>query len=90
MNLPGYDRWKTTPPDEPEPDAYCNKCGRPMWEGDVLYTVDGGICEVCLDENYKSFVQEEQDMKYWTCPKCGANLDCGEKCDCEECKDGKR
>ena len=23
-------------------------------------------------------------MKYWTCPKCGANLDIGEKCDCEE------
>lgn len=19
---------------------------------------------------------------YWTCPNCGANLDCGEKCDC--------
>ena len=23
-------------------------------------------------------------MKYWTCPKCGANLDFGEKCDCED------
>lgn len=21
-------------------------------------------------------------MGYWTCPYCGANLDCGEKCDC--------
>jgi hypothetical protein len=20
---------------------------------------------------------------YWTCPNCGANLDPGEKCDCE-------
>ena len=20
---------------------------------------------------------------YWTCPKCGANLDLGERCDCE-------
>ena len=26
-------------------------------------------------------------MKYWTCPKCGANLDFGEKCDCKEEKD---
>lgn len=26
-------------------------------------------------------------MKYWTCPKCGANLDHGEKCDCEDGKD---
>ena len=56
MELPGYDEWKTTPPEEPKPDAYCNRCGRPMWEGDVLYAVDGGICEVCLDENYRSYV----------------------------------
>ena len=21
---------------------------------------------------------------YWTCPYCGANLDPGEKCDCQE------
>jgi len=21
---------------------------------------------------------------YWTCPECGANLDPGEKCDCEQ------
>lgn len=21
---------------------------------------------------------------YWTCPKCGANLDPGEQCDCRE------
>ena len=90
MNLPGYDEWKMTPPDESEPKAHCYCCEKPLYEGDVLYTVDGGICEVCLNENYKSFVQEEQGMKYWTCPKCGANLDHGEKCDCEECKDGKR
>ncbi len=25
-------------------------------------------------------------MQYWTCPECGANLDPGEKCDCEEQK----
>lgn len=22
-------------------------------------------------------------MMFWTCPHCGANLDHGEKCDCE-------
>lgn len=22
-------------------------------------------------------------MMYWTCPNCGANLDPGEKCDCD-------
>ncbi len=25
-------------------------------------------------------------MQYWTCPECGANLDPGEKCDCEKNK----
>lgn len=24
---------------------------------------------------------------YWTCPHCGANLDPGEKCDCQMAKD---
>lgn len=22
-------------------------------------------------------------MLYWTCPRCGSNLDAGERCDCE-------
>lgn len=26
-------------------------------------------------------------MYYWTCSRCGANLDPNEKCDCEEEKD---
>ena len=56
MNLPGYDEWKTTPPDESEPKAHCYHCGKPLYEGDVLYTVDGGICEDCLEDNYKSYV----------------------------------
>lgn len=25
-------------------------------------------------------------MYYWTCSRCGANLDPGERCDCEENK----
>lgn len=26
---------------------------------------------------------------YWTCPHCGANLDPGEKCDCQESENEK-
>ena len=78
-----YDTVKTTPPEQTKSKVKCNICGEVLYEGDVLYTIDGGICEVCLEENYKSFVQEES-MKYWTCPNCGANLDLGEKCDCED------
>lgn len=50
-----YDEWKTTPPDDPEPVAHCNCCGDPIYEGEVLYTIDGGICERCLNDNYKSY-----------------------------------
>ena len=55
-HIPNYDNWKTTPPDDPEPVTHCSRCGDPLYEGDVLYGIDGGICERCLDENYKSFV----------------------------------
>lgn len=51
--FPNYDNWKTTPPEEPEPVEYCHQCGAPMYEGDVLYTIDGGICEDCLRDDYR-------------------------------------
>ena len=57
MELGSYDGWKTTPP-EPKPLRKCNMCGEDLYEGDVLYTIDGGICEDCLEDHYKSFVQE--------------------------------
>ncbi len=53
--MSSYDEWKTTPPDDPEPVAHCNYCEAPINEGDVLYTIDGGICETCLNDNYKSY-----------------------------------
>ena len=55
-SIPGYDRWKTTPPDEPEPKEHCAKCGKPIYEGDTLYTIEGGICENCLNDNYMLLV----------------------------------
>lgn len=56
--IKGYDEWKTTPPEE-EPVEYCSMCGCPMYAGDVLYTIDGGICEECLNDNYR----ETLDLK---------------------------
>ncbi len=32
---------------------------------------------------YPSTLTDVTDI-YWTCTRCGANLDPGEKCDCEE------
>ena len=52
-HIPGYDEWKTSAPDEQEPVAYCSRCGDPLYEGDALYTVDGGICEKCLSDGYR-------------------------------------
>ena len=51
--IPGYDVWKTAPPHDPDPVTYCNICGGPIYEGDALFTIDGGICEDCLNDYYK-------------------------------------
>lgn len=51
-SIPGYDDWKTSPP-ESKPVAYCAICGDELYEGDVLYTVNGGICERCLNDHYR-------------------------------------
>ena len=54
--IPGYDDWKTTLPEEPEPETYCIGFGAPLYEGDVLYTIDGGICEDCLRDLYRKIL----------------------------------
>lgn len=51
-SIPGYDDWKTSPP-ESKSVAYCAICGDEMHEGDPLYTIDGGICERCLNDHYR-------------------------------------
>ena len=56
--IPYYDEWKTTPQDE-RPVTHCAICGTEMYEGDVLYTIDGGICKKCLNKNYKQYVSAE-------------------------------
>lgn len=54
--IPNYDKRKMNLPDDPEPKAHCNHCGEALYEGEVIYAVDGGICESCLNDNYRSFV----------------------------------
>lgn len=31
-------------------------CGDPIYEGDVLYTVDGGLCENCMEDRYRTII----------------------------------
>lgn len=52
-HIPGYDDWKTTPPDEPDPVKHCAYCRCELYEGDVVYAVDGEICEKCLERDYR-------------------------------------
>ena len=53
-SIPGYDDWKTMPPDDPEPVTTCKCCGTPLYEGDYLYTVnDEHLCEDCLNDMYR-------------------------------------
>lgn len=56
-SIPGYDDWKTTPPDDPEPASVCDCCGCEVYEGDYIYTIDGErLCEDCLNANYRRVV----------------------------------
>ena len=53
MKIPGYDKWKTTPP-QPEPSTYCDCCGCELYEGDYLYTINGEkLFEDCVNEEYR-------------------------------------
>ena len=55
-----YDDLKTTPPEpEPEPVTYCSICGCEIWEGDEFYTIDGAICEDCLNDEYRKIASFE-------------------------------
>ena len=50
----GYDEWKTTPPEEPEPVEVCSRCGNGLYEGDYLYPIDGEkLCENCVKDEYR-------------------------------------
>lgn len=50
-SIPGYDRWKTTEPEEqPEAVLHCDMCGEPIYEGDTYYDIAGDrICANCMD-----------------------------------------
>lgn len=54
--IPGYDQWKTSLPEEQKPKEHCAMCGDPIYEGDVLYTVDGGLCENCMEDRYRTII----------------------------------
>lgn len=50
-HIPGYDAWKTTPPDDPEPVEHCDICGAPIYEGDYITDIRGEKwCDECLKE----------------------------------------
>lgn len=57
--------WKLYGPEalypEPKPITYCNSCGCELYEGDVIYTIDGGICEECLNDRYMEYVNAEDE-----------------------------
>ena len=52
--IPGYDAWKQRVPDEPEPVEVCTCCGKELFAGDYIYTIDGEkLCEDCLNDEYR-------------------------------------
>lgn len=51
-------------------DSHCGSCGDDMWEGDMVYAVDGAfVCPDCADNNGNvcdcgNFKKEEYDECY--------------------------
>lgn len=53
----GYDDWKTTPPDDPDPAGYCDICGAPVYEGDYLTDICGEKwCDDCLNDRLRRMI----------------------------------
>lgn len=54
-NIPGYDSWKTTPSDDPDPVAFCDNCDAPLYKGDSIYMHinEENLCEVCMNDMYR-------------------------------------
>lgn len=51
-----YDDWKESPP-EAEAACVCDCCGRSLYEGDYLYTIDGEhLCEDCVNDEYRKMI----------------------------------
>ncbi len=49
--IPGYDDWKSTPPDDPEPVEYCDICGAAVYEEDYITDFQGEKwCDKCLNK----------------------------------------
>lgn len=46
-----YDRWKTTPPDDPETHFKCERCGLELYPGDKYFDCEGSLlCDECSKE----------------------------------------
>ena len=41
----------------PDPVTYCNGCGCELYEDDVIYDIDGGICEDCMNDRYRKEIR---------------------------------
>ena len=61
-SIPGYDDWKTTPPDDPEPASVCDCCGKYLCDFAGRHyllpanrrDINGeNLCEVCLNKMYR-------------------------------------
>lgn len=55
--IEGYDEWKTALPEEPKPVAYCDICGKPLYDGDYITDICGeNWCDDCLNGNLRKIL----------------------------------
>lgn len=54
-----YDRWKTTPPEEPDSILHCHECKCDIYPGERIYRLDDEVyCSECAKEWLAQFEEE--------------------------------
>ncbi len=65
--MDSYDKWKTTPPDEPDSNYHCDGCNEAFYPDDKVYNIEGlCLCEECAREwlEQQSEVATEEQCFY--------------------------
>lgn len=61
-----YDRWKTTPPEEPDSKLKCTECKNFIYPGEFIYRLDDEVyCSECAKEWLEKYSEEAtEEMCY--------------------------
>lgn len=65
--IPGYDEWKTTPPEEPETETVKDKLNGPGWEavGSGIFVPEEDAFDYALERVMQGTQEEKKEFVEW-------------------------